>query len=288
MAEATTHKGSADNAIALMNAATEANRKDPFRTGFLIELPSHGEVMVTGDLHGHRHNLERIVQLANLPRHRERHLILQELVHELTEEDVVCRSHRLVEFAARLKATFSAQVHILMGNHEFAELLSLAIGKHGRVLNTAFDDGGLRLYGEEWPRVRDAYDRFWSSCPLAVHCENRVFISHSTPRISRIGDMSLDYLRSVSTIEALKRKSPVFDLLWGRDYREETANQFCERVDADVLVVGHTPCDDGIAVPNTRHVILDCTDHAGKYLLLPLDQTLTQEDVVACARKLYS
>ena len=288
MAVPTTKKGSAENAVVLMDAATKANRSDAFQTGFLIELPARGEVMITGDLHGHRHNLERIVHLANLPRHRERHLILQELVHELNKEEEVCRSHRLVEFAARLKATFPGQVHILMGNHEFAEILALDIGKHGRILNMAFDAGGRQLYGEEWPRVREAYERFWTSCPLAVHCENRIFICHSTPQIKKIEKISLDYLRTVSMIDALKRNSPVFDLLWGRDYREETANRFAEQVDADVLIVGHTPCDEGMAVPNSRHVILDCKDHAGKFLLLPLDRPLTQQDVVESARSLYA
>ena len=76
-------------------------------------------------------------------------------------------------------------------------------------------------------------------------------------------------------------------MLWGRDYRPEAAEAFARRMEADVLIVGHTPCDDGLAVPNRWHIILDCKDLEGRYVLFPLDQQLTQEDVIARARRLY-
>jgi len=287
MAEPTRQKTSADHAIAFMDAAAEANCADPFRQGLLIQLPAEGEVFVTGDLHGHRGNLDRIVQLANLPRYRSRHLVLQELVHELGTEEEVCRSYRLVETAARLKQTFPSQVHILLGNHEFAELLNLAIGKRGRELNFAFDEGGRRVYGDRWQEVREAYRRFWRTSPLAVRTENGVFISHSTPRLTKIGALSLDYFRDTPNEQALRRNGPVFDMLWGRDYRPEAAESFSRRVEADILIVGHTPCEDGLRAPNEHHVILDCKDLEGRYLLLPLDCPLTQQDVLARARRLY-
>lgn len=287
MADLTTHKTNADHAITLMDEAAEANRTDRFRRGLLVELPSQGEVLVTGDLHGQRGNLERIIRRARLPRYRQRHLVLQELVHELNREDGVCRSHRVVELGAQLKRTFPAQVHILLGNHEFAELLDLPIGKNGQELNFAFAKGGRRIYGDRWPEVEASYHRFWRTCPLALRTENRIFISHSTPRLEKIGELSLDYLRETPAEQALQRNGPVFDMLWGRDYRPEAADAFAQRMDADVLIVGHTPCEDGLAVPNARHVVLDCKDLAGCDILLPLDCPMTQKDVVARSRKLY-
>ena len=277
----------ADLAIALMDAATRANMSDSCRRGFLIELPALGEVMVTGDLHGHTANLRRITQLANLQRYRDRHLILQELVHELDSITEVCRSYRLLEMAARLKTTFPHQVHILLGNHEFSELLSLEIGKRGRELNSAFREGVEVAYGFRSEDVIQAYHRFWRSCPLAIHTENRVFISHSTPRMEKGEAFSLEYFRKVTPAEVFQREGPIFSLLWGRDYRPEAAEAFAERMKADVLIVGHTACKEGLHVPNARHVILDCKDLDARYALLPLTTPLTQAEVLARAHKLY-
>ena len=73
-------KNAADHTIPLITAATQATRTDPFQSGFLIELPSAGELLVTGDIHGNAGNLQRIVQVADLGRCPGRHLVLQELV----------------------------------------------------------------------------------------------------------------------------------------------------------------------------------------------------------------
>ncbi len=281
------HPTSADFAVELMREAVRANLGEAGRQGLLIDLPPEGEIMVTGDLHGNRRNFDRCVALANLPRRRERHLMFQELVHELDSVDGFCRSHRLVELAAALKRAFPRQVHVLLGNHEFAELLRLSIGKKGRELNKAFEEGGRRLYGARWGEVREAYCAFWMTCPVAIRTPNRILIAHSTPRLERVGDLSAEYLRSVLPAQAFRRNSPVFTMLWGRDYRQASADAIAKRFDVDVLLVGHTPAETGLAVPNTRHVILDCKDQAGQYVLLPLDKPLTQEDVIAQAKKLF-
>jgi len=243
--------------------------------------------MVTGDLHGHQGNFRRIVELANLARYRERHLVLQEVVHELRNSDEACRSYRLLETVARLKVNFPAQVHVLLGNHELSEFLDLEIGKRGRELNAAFDEGGRKAYGERWEEVKAAYRRFWKTGPIAVRTESRLFISHSTPRLEKMGDLCLDYFQRAAPEQILARESPVYDMLWGRDYRPEASDEFARRMQADVLIVGHTPCENGIFAPNERHVIVDCTDFDGCYLLLPLARPLTQQEVLRCARRLY-
>lgn len=277
----------AEQTMALMAAAVRANESDLFRTGLLVELPAGGEVMVTGDLHGNAGNLRRIVELADLARHGNRHLVLQELVHETDAEAEVCGSYRLVEMAARLKTTFPGQAHLLLGNHEFAEMLGLEIGKFGRELNGAFLEGVRAAYGPRADEVHKAYIRFWRSCPVAARTRNRIFICHSTPRAEKAAGLDLNYLRSATPDEAFHRNSPVFAMLWGRDYRPGTAEEFARRMEADVLLVGHTACAQGVQSPNARHVILDCTDAGGCYALLPLDRPVTRDDALAAARRLY-
>jgi hypothetical protein len=280
-------KNAADHTIPLIVAATQATRADPFQSGFLIELPSEGELLVTGDVHGNGGNLQRILQVADLGRCPQRHLILQELVHEVEAVDDTCRSYRLVEIAAQLKCAYPKQAHILLGNHEFSECLRLEIGKRGRELNQAFDEGLRAAYGEGWEEVKDAYREFWTSSPLAVRTSNGLFVSHSTPRLDHMDDLTLDYLRTATVADAFRREGPIFAMLWDRDYRPQAAEAFARRMQAEVLVVGHTACADGMRVPNHRHIILDSKDLEGRYALLPLDRELDQRRVLAYVHRLY-
>jgi hypothetical protein len=276
-----------EKTLRLVNRAAEATQFDPFQSGFLVELPAEGELLVTGDVHGNVANLHRILQLADLPRYPQRHLVLQELVHEIDAVDEVCRSYRLVEVAAQIKSAFPDRVHILLGNHEFCECLNLEIGKGGRELCEAFDEGLRGAYGVRSEEVKEAYKAFWKNSPVAIRTSTGVFVSHSTPRLDHLDGLSLDYLRAASTDEIFRRNGPVFSMLWDRDYRPESAESFAQRMQAEVLVVGHTACPDGVRIPNVRHVILDCKDMEGRYALLPLDRELGQRQVLTYVRKLY-
>jgi len=278
----------ADHIMALMNWAAQANLSTSLRSGFLQLLPDEGDVMVAGDLHGHMGSMERLIEIANLQRHRSRHLVIHELVHELYgDEEGSCRSYRLVEVAARLKVTFPNQVHYLLGNHEFSEVMDLEIGKNGRFLNEEFRQGLEEAYAERWPDVKRAFRRFWRTCPLAIRTKNRLFICHSTPRLSRAGELDLDYLRGLNVEEAFKRKSPVFYLLWGRDYSVATADALAGRLDSDVFIVGHTPCPEGVRAPNHRHIILDSTTVDAKYVILPLGRPLSHAEALRRVKRLF-
>jgi len=93
-------------------------------------------------------------------------------------------------------------------------------------------------------------------------------------------------LRNAKPQELLSRRGAAYQLLWGRDYDEEEADAVARRMNADVLIVGHTPCDDGILAPNRRHVILDSTGANGRYVILPLTRPVTQAAVLRAARRL--
>lgn len=265
-----------------------ANLATPTQHGFLVELPAEGDILIAGDIHGNMSNLRRIIQVADLQGHPGRHLVLQELVHELDSLDEVCKSYRLVEMAAKLKLVFPSRVHILLGNHEFAEILDLGIGKNGRALNAAFEEGLRQCFGERWKEAKDALCGFWRSCPLAIHTQNRLFISHSTPQLDMIDGLSLDYFKKVSPAEVFQREGPVFSMLWDRAYEQEAADAVAARMDADVLIVGHTACPEGFRVPNSRHVIVDSKDFQAKCLLLPLAQPVSQEQAVEALINLYT
>ena len=108
-----------ERVIATFTAAAEANLHAPGRQGNTIVLDGAAadEIMVTGDLHGHRRNfnlIRRIAALETLPR---RHVVVQEVCHggPTYPQNGGCMSHAVVEDIARLKVQYPDRVHFLPG-----------------------------------------------------------------------------------------------------------------------------------------------------------------------------
>lgn len=279
-----------ENMIAAFQQATEANWKTPGREGNLILLtPELGEeVMITGDLHGHRRNFNMIRNIAALDQHPRRHLILQEVCHggPTYPQNGGCMSHTVLEDVARLKVKYPDRVHFILGNHELAELTDYPIQKNRQMLNMLFRWGLQQMYGPAADKIREAILPFLQSSPLAVRLPHGIFISHSLPESAdtRKFDKSI-FTRQLETIDYLERTG-VFQLVWGRDYRQENARAFAELMGATVLINGHEPCTEGFLVPNCYQLILDCCGPKAAYVILPIGTPLSQAEVVARVQKL--
>jgi hypothetical protein len=270
--------------------ATEANLATPGRVGNMVVLSPDlaDEVMVTGDLHGHRKNFNRIKKIAALGTHPRRHLILQEVCHggPIYSQNGGCMSHALLEDVAMLKAKYPAQVHFLLGNHELAEMTDYPIQKNRSMLNLLFRLGLQHMYGQATDDVRAAFIPFLQKCPLAVRLPHGEFISHSIPEFcdSRGFDTSI-FEREISYQEYFER-SGVFQLVWGRDYRPPNAEAFAKLVGARVLINGHEPCHEGFIAPNDFQIILDCCGEAAGYVMLPIDKELSHAKIMEQVQRL--
>jgi len=252
----------------------------PLRRGNQVILPAAGEVMVTGDLHGDAASFDRIVRIADLASSPSRHLVLQELVHGHDDENGAAGSCVLIERAARLINRFPGRVHVILGNHEASELTGRVIVKEGVVLNRLVEIAAARRYGERHEEALAFFHGFWRSLPLAVRMPNRVLVSHSTPSRRFLDGFSAEVLARPLEPRDFDRGGSAYALLWGRDFEPETAERVRRILDADVFVVGHTPCEEGFAAPNGVHVILDSQGAPGKYVILPLERPLTCEDIL--------
>jgi hypothetical protein len=195
-------------------------------------------------------------------------------------------SHALLEDVAKLKARYPAQVHFLLSNHELAELTDYPILKSNKMLNLMFRLGMQEMYGGATDKVRAAYVEFIRTCPLAIRLPKGVFISHSLPEEvdRRAFDVSI-FERPLDATD-YQEHGDVFRLVWGRDYRQANAEAFAKLVGADVLIHGHDPCPTGFRVPNEKQIILDCCGEKAAYALLPVDQALTQGQIVERIRPL--
>jgi len=279
-----------ENIIATFGRASEANRNTPGREGNLVVLSPElaDEVMITGDLHGHRRNFNLIKRIAALAGHPRRHLVLQEVCHggPAYPQNGGCMSHTLLEDVAKLKVEHPQRVHFLLGNHELAEMTDYPIQKNKQMLNLLFRLGLQQAYGPAADKVRQAFFPFLRSCPLGLWLPGGVFVSHSVPEDvdTRPFDKTI-FHRELDEGEFFERTS-VFHLVWGRDYRQENARAFADLMGAKVLINGHEPCPEGFSAPNNTQIIIDCCTDRACYVILPTDRQWTQAEILGRIEKL--
>jgi hypothetical protein len=250
----------------------------------MVCLEQAGEVLVAGDLHGNVENFRLLLEKAQLGKHPQRHLVLQELIHGpfryLLGGD---KSHQLVDLLAALKCQYPRQVHLLLGNHELSQWTGQAIAKSESELNALFRKGVDSAYGTPSAEIYAAYLKLFAVIPLAVRTPNRVFLSHSLPKAARLQSFDAAILeRETADEQDLRPGGAVHALVWGRDTSAATVAQFLGKVDADLLITGHIPCERGFDVPNDRQLILDCMAAPACYCLFPVDRPVTHQELVNC------
>src|SRR4029079_1672751 len=227
------------------------------------------------------------LNVAALDRQPSRHLMLQELVHEINkhDEDSPDRSHRLVDLVSALKCQYPERVHLIMGNHELSELTGRVIGKDGQALNLRFRQGIEATYGPRTDEVYQAYLELFAALPIAVRTPNRVFICHTLPDARYLDDLDLELLTADRwPAEATKRGGTIYALTWGRDTTPETADRFAAMVDADWFITGHQPCEEGFRQANHRQIIIDGTNPYPAYCLVSSQDPVTIDSLLKSAR----
>jgi hypothetical protein len=272
-----------DRLLTTLRRAVQAFRETPGRRGRVVDLVGAGEVLVAGDLHGNLENFRLLLERADLRGHAGRHFVLQELIHGPYRYPAGGdKSHQLLDLLAALKCQFPRQVHMLLGNHELAQATQRRISKGDEDLNQAFREGLGSAYGPRAADVYAAYQQLFAAIPVALRSPNRVLVSHSLPPASRLADFDPAALgRDESTEADLMPGGSVHMVVWGRDTRPETAAAFLGKMDADLLVTGHIPCDRGFDLPNDRQLIVDSVATPAAYCLFPCDRPLTHADLVA-------
>jgi hypothetical protein len=268
----------------IFRQASLANRRTPGRVGNVIELSSQncGDLMVTADLHGQRLTYQRLLEIADLGNQPRRHLIMQEVCHggPTYPGGGGCMSHLMLEDMAALKVLYPDRFHFLLSNHELAELSDFPIVKSKRMLNLQFRCGIQEMYGPAADEVRRAYLDFIASCPLAVRLSGDIFICHSAPENVDLAGFDTTIFDRPLSDRDLANHGPVFQMVWGRDYRQPNAETFARMVKAQVLIHGHEPCPEGFRAPNGRQIILDCCGQPACYVILPANGKLTHAQVV--------
>ena len=265
--------------------AAELNRRCPLLDGALLQFPDYGQVVMTGDLHGHRRNFQKLQRFCDLRHAPVRHVVLHEIIHEdpvsMAEPDM---SHLLLLEAAGWKCDSPDQVHFLQANHELSQLTGHEIAKGGRVVTYDFEEGVARTYGADADLVLEAITDFLVSHALAARTANRIFLSHSLPGSRTLPDFRASDLRQPATRANLGGRGTAYALVWGRYQTPEILAGLADTLDVDLFIGGHQPQEDGFAVVHDRLLILASDHNHGVFLPFGLGPKLTMADLTRLIR----
>lgn len=276
--------------IDLFREAAELNRNDPLRHGSLLEFPDYGQLVATGDLHGHRRNFEKLVKYCQLEKSAIRHVLLQELIHEEPEDMTAPdRSIELLTDAVRWKTFFPNQVHFLQSNHELSQLYDHRISKGGRSVAEEFDAGVAEMYGtNRLDHILESIDEFFASLPVAARSPNRIFFSHSLPGPRDMGDFDPKCIRKSHGELDLSEGGHIYNMVWGRGHTPAILDTLSTAWDVDLFVVGHQPQEWGYEIRHDRLVILASDHNHGVFLPIELKKKFTAGELEARIRKFVS
>jgi len=257
----------------IFHQAARLNRQDPRREGNVVSLEGELEVLVTGDIHGHRANLNKILSHAAFATNPHRRVVLQEIVHgpidPRTGQD---RSVDLLLRAARAKVSHGEQVIFLLANHDVAQATGNEISKNGLGVCKTFEAGVRHAFEDDAEDVIAAINDFLLSAPLAVRCPNGVLISHSLPGPSRECDIPENpYLP-----DDFRRGGAVYEWTWGRGHNQEHLEKLAARLGVEFFVISHVHLETGWQAIGQKGVIVACDNEHACVFRFTSDQPIDQ------------
>jgi len=267
--------------IDLLNKGAEANNADRFRRGNLIYLPFDVQLIATGDIHGHRRNFERIVTFADLANNSNRHIVLQEIIHGGPKDaEGGCLSYKLLFDVIRYKLSFPDRVHIIMGNHDITFINNSKVMKNGREMNRLMRLALEREFQEAGTDVKLAIKQFLFSQPLAVRCENRIWLSHSLPSDRFVDKFDKQILDRKLKINDCEKPGSAYLLTWGRNFSQQTLDKMAKLFDVDIFILGHQRQQQGWSRAGENLIIIASDHNHGCLLPIDLAKSYTVEMLI--------
>lgn len=271
----------AQTIIDLLRRCAEANHADKYRRGNLVRLPAEGSLIVTGDLHGHRRNFEKILTYADLENNPDRHLLFQEVIHGGPEDAFGgCLSYKLLFDIFRYKLNFPDRVHVIMGNHDTAFINHSEVMKDGKEMNRAMCQAMEREFGKAIADIELATRQLLFSQPLAVRCDNRIWLSHSLPADRFADKFDPGILDRQLKINDTVRPGSAYLLTWGRKHSQKLLDKMAATFDSDIFILGHQPQDRGWCKAGNNLIILASNHNHGQLLSINLAKSYTMEQLI--------
>ena len=267
--------------IELLKNGAEACIADRFRQGNVVCLPAEGNFIITGDIHGHRRNFERIVAFADLAGNPKTHIVLQEIIHGGSEDQQGgCLSYKLLFDAVRYKLAIPDRVHIIMGNHDTALIGSGKVMKDGKEMNSAMRSALMREFPDAGADIELAIRQFLFSQPLAVKCKNRIWVSHSLPADNYLDKFDSRIFDRPLKVNDTVKPGSVYLLTWGRRHSQQLLDKMAELLDVDTFILGHQPQQQGWSRAGENLIILASEHNHGCLMSIDLAESYTIDRLI--------
>jgi len=267
----------------------EANLQDKWRKGNLIELPANGKVIMTGDLHGHQKNFDRLVRYADLEKNPNTHLIFHEVIHN-GHPEVPNEDHTFIMLiqVVKLKIAFPDQVHYLMGNHEMAQCSGEEVLKGGHRMLKIFTNGLHARFREHADMALQAISDYLLTLPIAIRTENRIWMSHSLPSKRHLAQFDDAIFQDTLEGQHVVSDKSLRALLWDRRHDEACLSNLMQRWHVDIFIVGHQSQEYGHGRPLDEMIILASDHNHGHCLPFDLSVDYTSDELYGLIKPLAS
>lgn len=266
--------------IELFGAAAALNKHSPMLHGSTIQLGDEGRVLMTGDLHDHRKNLQRILILARLDADMNNHLIIHEVIHGPNIEDGKDMSVITLAQVAAMNTTYPDQVHVLLSNHELAQVTGQQLTKAGVGQTQMFHEAIRHFYGGQAGNVLYAMEQFVKSMALAIRTTNGLIACHSLPSEENLETFDAQVINRVPTEQDFEQGGSAYNLIWGVEHPVSVPNAISQEWGNKYFLLGHQPDPKGYRVDHDQILIIDSHHDDGTALPIDLSRDYTMEQLV--------
>jgi len=122
-----------------------------------------------------------------------------------------------------------------------------------------------------------------------VKTENGLFFCHSLPTDQEIPTFDFGvFNRPLTGADYRRRTGPVYQLIWGRKTSAAGAQEFADKVGAQLVITGHQPQEAGYLVNGARHLIIASEHNQGVMLALSLSNTYDMEGLLGRMKRFVS
>ncbi len=231
----------------------------------LIKLPSKGKALIITDLHGNLEDYERYMDIwKEFKKNKNNHLILTgDFIHSCNVDD------ESLEIIKSLKRHFENEknFHILLGNHEWAQITDESVYKGYFNQTQQFEDLVYQKYGNNADNQIIQYKKFFNKLAIAVKTDNQVLISHAGPAPHLNSE---DDIINISNYD-YSRNLVLYEMLWNRNIEcsRNYLDPFLKHFNCKTSIVGHTPVN-GVEL-NGNQLVVSSSFSLGKKAYLELD-----------------
>jgi hypothetical protein len=187
-----------------------------------------------------------------------------------------------------LKRAFPERVHVLLANHEIAQMIGSPVMKDGVRCNEAFDEAVEVVFGDAAEGAKGAVKEFIRSMPLALRVQRPglkdVLCSHSLPAPGLMERFDAGVLeRGLTDEDFLPRTGSAYLMAWGRSWTPELLEELGKRWGVGLFVLGHEKAEAGCLVVGENAVVLNSDHLRGVYARVDLLGAASAGDVAgAC------